>query len=108
MHKLALEIFVFCKEYDIAIDVEWIPHGETEIANYLSKVVDYDDWSVKELYYRIAESLSGPFAIDCFANSAISKICRFFFLFYQPGSLGVDSLAFNWCGENCWLVPPVH
>ena len=20
----------------------------------------------------------------------------------------MDSLAFNWCGENCWLVPPVH
>ena len=85
LHKLALEIFLFCKEYDIAIDVEWIPRSETEIADYLSKVVDYDDWSVKELYYRIAESLSGPFAVDCFANSAISKICRFFSCFTSLG-----------------------
>ena len=28
-------------------------------------------------------------------------------MFFQPGSLGVDSLAFDWSQENCWLVPPV-
>lgn len=29
-------------------------------------------------------------------------------MFFQPGSLGVDSLAFDWGRENCWLVPPVY
>ena len=27
--------------------------------------------------------------------------------FFNPGSLCVDSLAFSWIGETCWLVPPV-
>ena len=27
---------------------------------------------------------------------------------FQPGSLGVDSLAFDWGQESCWLVPPVR
>ena len=29
-------------------------------------------------------------------------------LFFQPGCLGVDALAFDWGGDNCWLVPPVY
>ena len=29
-------------------------------------------------------------------------------MFFQPGCLGVDALAFDWGGENCWLVPPVY
>ena len=28
-------------------------------------------------------------------------------MFLQPGCLGVDSLAFDWGQESCWLVPPV-
>ena len=27
--------------------------------------------------------------------------------YFNPDSLGVDSLAFSWVGEICWLVPPV-
>ena len=45
--------------------------------------------------------------VDCFANSINAKVSRFYSLFFQPGSLGVDSLAFDWGQENCWLVPPV-
>ena len=29
-------------------------------------------------------------------------------MFFQPGCLGVDALAFDWGGENCWLVPPIY
>ena len=29
-------------------------------------------------------------------------------MFFQPGCLGVDALAFDWGGENFWLVPPVY
>ena len=29
-------------------------------------------------------------------------------MFFQPESLDVDSLAFDWGQENYWLVPPVH
>ena len=40
--------------------------------------------------------------------SLVTKTTRFpDFKFFNPGSLGVDSLAFSWAGETCWLVPPV-
>ena len=36
------------------------------------------------------------------------KFPGFIRCFFQPGSSGVDSLAFDWGQENCWLVPPVY
>ena len=50
-------------------------------------------------------SIWGPFTVDCFVNSVNAKVPRFYSLFFQPGCLGVDALAFDWGGENCWLVP---
>ena len=66
--------------------------------------MDFDDWSVEESYFRAVDSVWGPFTVDCFANSVNAKVSRFYSLFYQPRSLGVDSLAFDWGRENCWLV----
>ena len=52
LHKLALDIFFLAKEHNITIDVDWIPREENEIADYLSKIVDFDDWKVKDSYFR--------------------------------------------------------
>ena len=43
MHKLAMEIFSLSKENDVRIDIEWILRSENEVADYLSKIVDFDD-----------------------------------------------------------------
>ena len=103
LHKLAMEIFSLSKEHDIAIDMEWIPRSDNEVADYLSKFVDFDDWGVKDSYFQTLNSIWGPFTVDCFANSVNAKVPRFYSLFFQPGCLGVDALAFDWGGENCWL-----
>ena len=91
LHKLAMEIFLFSKEHDVSIDIEWIPRSENEVADYLSKIVDFDDWCVKDSYFRALDSTWGPFTVDCFANSVNAKVSRFYSLFFQPGCLGVDS-----------------
>ena len=89
LHKLAMEIFSLSKEHDIAIDMEWIPRSDNEVADYLSKFVDFDD------YFQTVNSTWGPFTVDCFANSVNAKVPRFYSLFFQPGCLGVDALAFD-------------
>ena len=108
LHKLAMEIFSLSKEYDIVIDMEWIPQSDNEVADYLSKIVDFDDWGVKVCYFHSLNSIWGPFTVDYFANSVNAEVPRFYSLFFQPGCLGVDALAFDWGGENCWLVPAVY
>ena len=95
------------KEHDVSIDIEWIPRSANEVADYLSKIFDFDDWCVRDSYFRAVDSMWGPFTVDCFANSVNAKVSRFYSLFFQPGSLGVDSLALDWGQENCWLVLPV-
>jgi len=49
----------------------------------------------------------GPCSVDCFASYKNHKVPRFYSKNFNPDSLGVDSLAFGWVGEICWLVPPV-
>ncbi|CAH3148554.1 unnamed protein product, partial [Porites evermanni] len=62
------------KEHDIAIDMEWIPRSDNEVADYLSKIVDFDDWGVKDSYFQTVNSIWGPFTVDCFANSVNAKV----------------------------------
>ena len=72
LHKLAMEIFSLSKDHDIAIDMEWIPRSDNEVADYLSKFVDFDERGVKDSYFQTVNSIWGPFTVDCFANSVIA------------------------------------
>ena len=51
---------------------------------------------LKILIFELLTPLGGPFTVDCFANSVNAKASRFYSMFFQPGCLGVDSLAFDW------------
>ena len=107
LHILALDIFQTAKDNKIDIEVEWIPRTQNERADYLSKIVDYDEWTVKDCYFHAVTSVWGPCSVDCFASYKNRKVPRFYSKYFNPDSLGVDSLAFSWVGETCWLVPPV-
>ena len=107
LHILALDIFQTTKDNNIDMKVEWIPRTQNERADYLSKIVDYDDWTVKDCYFHAVTSVWGTCSVDCFASCKNHKVPRFYSKYFNPDSLGVDSLAFSWVGETCWLVPPV-
>lgn len=107
LHKLALDIFECVKEQNMNLEVEWIPRTLNEQADYLSKIIDFEDWKVKDIYFRSVESHWGSLTIDCFASSENHKLQRYYSRFFSPGSLGVDCLAYSWHGEFCWLVPPI-
>ncbi|CAG2207949.1 unnamed protein product [Mytilus edulis] len=38
----------------------WIPRTENERADYLSRIIDSDDWAISEFVFQIVESLWGP------------------------------------------------
>ena len=73
----------------------------------MSKIVDYDEWTVKDCYFHAVTSVWGPCSVACFASYKKRKVPRFYSKYCNPDSLGVDSLAFSWVGETCWLMPPV-
>ena len=43
LHLIAVEIFYFCVDYNIALEVKWIPRSEIDRADYISRIIDVDD-----------------------------------------------------------------
>lgn len=50
-------VFRFSKEHGVILDIEWTPRSENEVADYLSKIVDFDYWYVKDLYLSTVDSM---------------------------------------------------
>jgi phage I-like protein len=34
------------RQHNISIDVEWVPGTNNDKADYISRIIDYDDWGV--------------------------------------------------------------
>ncbi|VDI24913.1 Hypothetical predicted protein [Mytilus galloprovincialis] len=49
LQNLALDIISVCLEYNVNIDIVWIPRTLNEKADFLSRFVDHDDWGIS--YY---------------------------------------------------------
>ena len=107
LHLLASDIFSFCYNYGINLEIDWVPRSLNDKADYLSKIVDFDDWEVVSEIFQFLDSRWGPHTVDCFATFYNFKVPRFFPRFWNPGSSGVDAFFQTWQGENCWVVPPV-
>ena len=44
LQAIALEVFSLSVQYQIRLEPEWIPRDLNEKADYLSRIIDYDDW----------------------------------------------------------------
>ena len=104
----ALQIYRICVLNNIRLEMQWVPRGQNERADYISKYVDTDDWGVTQSFFRKLDLQWGPHDIDRFANSQNTKLIRFNSRMWCPGSEGLDAFSFNWKGQNNWLVPPVY
>ena len=104
---LALRIFSMCLLSCVTLEVEWIPRSGNDRANFLSRIVDYDDWQVKRDYFLLAEEKWGPHSVERFANHENTQLPCFNSRFWCPGTEVVDAFSFSWVGANNWLVPPI-
>ena len=51
LHQEALEIFATCVKGGIRLEPEWISREENLLADYLSRLVDLDDWMLNPLIF---------------------------------------------------------
>ena len=108
LQKTALDIiFTTCTRNNIRLEVQWIPRNDNEQADFISRLIDTDDWMISEELFHTFNDLWGPYNIDCFACYYNTKLPRFFSRFWNPDTSGMDAFSQNWSGENCLLVPPV-
>lgn len=94
-------------QYQINLEPCWIPRESNQYADYLSRIMDNDDWQLNPIVFRLLDHVYGPHTIDRFASYHNTQLCRFNSRFWNPGSEAVDAFTVNWAGENNWLCPPI-
>ena len=56
----ALDIFSICVQGNIRLEPEWIPREQNELADYYSRIVDYDDWMLNPTIFTWLIPFGGP------------------------------------------------
>ena len=107
LQVLTINIFQLCLSNNITLDIQWVPREQNARADYISRLIDPDDWQITEEFFQILETLWGPHSVDCFANYYNYKIPQFFSRFWNPNTSGVDFFVQTLSNENCLAVPPI-
>ena len=107
LQEIALKIFALSINSHIHLQPEWVPRELNEQADYLSRIVDLDDWMLNPWIFAQLDALWGPYTVDRFASCDNTQLPRFNSRCWNPGSEAVDAFTVNWQGENNWWCPPI-
>ena len=54
------------------------PRSLNDKADYLSKIIDYDDWELAPEFFQQLDGLWGPYTVDCFPLTTTKKFQNIF------------------------------
>ena len=60
LQSLALTVFEFCAKNDTEIHTVWISREQKTQADYLSRILDIDDWAIYTEFFQFIDELWGP------------------------------------------------
>ncbi|GFR51496.1 hypothetical protein Agub_g13861 [Astrephomene gubernaculifera] len=104
-YEVAYDLLWFCVERDIRLQAEWRPRERNQLADYISKMSDPDDWSLQRSVFKRLSEMWGPFEVDLFASDSNHHLPTYYSRFFTPDTAGVDAFRFHW-GRKCWANPP--
>ena len=67
----ALATFLICISSHIHIELEWVPKEQNQIADYYSRLIDYDDYRLNSVIF---EWLSSLYTVDRFCQYPYTQI----------------------------------
>lgn len=108
LQHIALDIYSFMVQNHISLEMEWVPRDKNDRADFISKLVDFDDWGVAECVFQQLNQCWGPFEMDWFASWYNAKVPMFYSRYWNPGSTGIDAFSADWSSINGWFNPPVY
>ncbi|VDI59226.1 Hypothetical predicted protein [Mytilus galloprovincialis] len=106
LQSIATSIIDFCEVQKINLTPNWIPRTENNDADYLSRVMDHDDWGIETSIYHYLCNLWDICTVDRFATHYNSQCERFNSKVWCPGTEAVDAFTQFWGNDVNWLVPP--
>ena len=72
-----LAIFTVCVSSCIRLEPEWILREENKKADFISRLVDHDDWKLNPAVFKELDIKWGPDSIDRFADMHYHQVQRF-------------------------------
>lgn len=90
LRRIAVDIFSFCMSNNVSFQAQWIPSAENQLVDYLSRIVDPDDWSLSPKLFRLIVDKWGPFHVDRMTSYHNSHLPWFNSKLWCPGSEAVD------------------
>ena len=106
IQDISLSLNVFCEKENITMQPEWIPRGENDKADMLSRCKDSDDWEVSYEVFLSLNTIWGEYTVDRFASHMNNKCKKFNSRWWVPGTDAVDAMTQFWGRDINWLVPP--
>ena len=71
LQAVSLRIFEKCMSNGINIDLRWIPRDDNYVADEISKIIDYDDYTINDDIFVVLDESWGPHTVDRFASIII-------------------------------------
>ena len=69
LHNLVLGIFQICVSFGISLEMKWIPRNRNANADHLSRIIDFDDYTINDDIFQMLDSKWGPHTVDRFVCS---------------------------------------
>ncbi|KAK3270158.1 hypothetical protein CYMTET_21436 [Cymbomonas tetramitiformis] len=92
--------------HDIELQARYIRSEANVWADNLSRCEDLDDWRLNRDWFVWANKQWGAYTVDRFASEISAQLPRYYAAWKDPKCEGVDSLTYDWRGENNWVNPP--
>ena len=105
LQQEALAIFEASVVARIRLESEWIPRKKNEVVDYISRITDYDDWSLNPLAFKELDKMWGPHTIDRFADWCNHQVPCFNSRYYCPGTEPIDTFPCDWGHDTNWWCP---
>ncbi|KAK0410406.1 hypothetical protein QR680_005112 [Steinernema hermaphroditum] len=106
LQAMAEDIFEHMESLGAVLEPIWVPRDQNVLADEASRLLDKDDWGIREEIFAFCTERWGLPSLDAFANSKNAKCPRFLARYADIGAEGVDAFASSWTGEFVWAVPP--
>ena len=88
--------------------MDWVPHSLNTQTDFLSRIVDYDDWGMDSCIFQAINASWGPHSVELLPHPTMLFHPAFHSMFWSLGCEAVDTFTVNWGNELNWWVPHLH
>jgi hypothetical protein len=110
LQKLAFEIYLACRKFEIILSAQWLPRTDSRIAvlDVMSKWADLSDWGLEESVYAKLKGRCNEFNVDLFAADYNFRVDTFFSPVPSQFGIGLNSFCYDWSKFGFgYACPPI-